>query len=401
MRNETRRIVGPDDFELGHPREGLLEYTVSWSGKGTAKGLVFLISGFGGDADPEYARKLRRHMVDVHGLVAVSVRYHCSRSRPEVGASVRIDAREQILLAGLAAMHGRPVSNPNDIGELAAKLAGLPEVMAYGEIVPGGGEYQNFGVLQAMDHLAVLGDLLARGPAFDRQRIIAFGSSHGGYIAHLMAKLAPSTFAAVIDNSAYAQPPIHYLGAGRGAEYTCSVGGTLQLHCRTLSGWSFDERGAPNFYGRDNDVLRDAAHPPHLEAMRAAAQGDPTQYLMVISAEDHISPPEAKRRQAAALRQAGFDARLELIGPDQIDGVVFKAPVHGLGASLRGLFDRMAPLIAEGERRLDVEAGSEVVYRCVDRAYRFVHGGREPWVRGEMFDLYPLAEPAVPAAAAA
>ena len=388
MHTEVREIEAPQDFELGRPRAAPLRYTVSWPRKGAPKGLVFIIPGFGGDVDPQYGTALRRTLVEAHDVAAVHVRYHCFESRPATGAAITLDAQQHLFLVGLAAVHGLQVKDYNDLGELTAKLQTVGSFPVDARLVPGGGEHQNFGVLQAMDHLAVLGDLLARGPGFDVSRVVAFGSSHGGYIAHMIAKLAPGTLAAVVDNSAYVEPPMDYLGLGAAGECVAAMGGA-QLRCRVDSAWTFDAREAPNFYDRDRDLIRHTGFLPHLEVLRAAAPGAGPRFLMVNSTADTVSPPAAKSRQAAAMQAAGLRARLDLIGPDQIDGRVFKAPGHGLDASLKKLFARMAPDIDSSAGRLDCATGAVVTYPCVEKAYRFVHSDRAPYVRGETFDLYP------------
>ena len=398
MHTEAREIEGPDDFELARPRTGPLRYTVSWPRKGEPKGLVFIIPGFGGDVDPQYGTALRRTIVEAHDVVAVHVRYHCFESRPATGARITIDPHEHVFLAGVAAVNGLHVSNFNDLGELTSKLEKVGSFPVDAQLVPGQGEYQNFGVLQAMDHLAVLGDLLRRGPGFDVRKVVAFGSSHGGYIAQMIAKLAPSTLAAVIDNSAYVEPPMDYMGLGATGECVAAMGGA-HLRCRVTSGWTFDSREAANFYDRDSDLIRHTGFAPHLHALRQAARGDGPRFLMVNGVQDTISDPNTKSRQAAAMRAAGLHARLDLIGAEQIDGRVFKSPVHGLDASLKKLFARMAPEITPSAGELDCVNGRTVSYPCVERGYRFVHSDEAPYVRGERFELYPASEAAERAAA--
>jgi pimeloyl-ACP methyl ester carboxylesterase len=388
MKSETRSIEGAADFELGVPRSRPLSYTVSTPDEGKPKGLVFVIPGFGGDTGAGYGEALRRHICDIHGFAAVSVAYHCIEARPENGAGLNIPPREHFMLAGVAAQHGVKVANYGDINALtvALKVLNTP-IDTYAEILPGGGEYQNFGIVQAMDHLAVLADLVAKGPAFDKTQVIALGSSHGGYIAQLMAKIAPGSLSLVIDNSSYTQPPMNYMGMSREGELRIPFAGVM-LVGRVKNGWTLDDRELANFYSRDADLIRDAGHPPHLAVQHSAAMGEGPRLYMVNAAEDAISPPAMKRRQAAAMRAAGFDVRLEIIDRPQLDGRVFKALVHGLDASLKGLFDRALPLARPGSGTLDCEAATIVDYPCVDRAYRFTHTAAG--VVGETYELYPM-----------
>ena len=67
---------------------------------------------------------------------------------------------------------------------------------------PPNGEYQNFGVMSAID---VINALLYVKKEFRLQKLpcVLVGSSHGAYIANLAAKIAPWAIAGVMDNAAW------------------------------------------------------------------------------------------------------------------------------------------------------------------------------------------------------
>lgn len=384
MRTVRREIEGPFDFELERSRPSPLEYTASFPA-GPALGLVFVIPGFGGDTNDGYAEALRRHIVTKHEMAAVSVQYHCFGARPETGGRIQVDDRDRLMLLGLAHFAKTSLGDPNDVNDVARRLAQTGITARVGATIhPARDEYQNFGVVQAMDHLAVLGDLLEQGAEFDTGRIVALGSSHGGYIAHLIAKIAPRTLAMVIDNSSYTQPPMEYLGQPASADFIAPLAGDVMAFCRTKSGWTTDNRQAPDFYSRDRDLMRDVAYPPHLAATRAEAGEDATIFRMVNAATDRISPPHMKQRQVAALQALGFDGQLSLIEEEHLDGAVFKQLVHGLDASLAGLFDMAIPELQSRSGPHDGALGVSVAYECVDSIYRFTHNPTAPFIRGEV-----------------
>lgn len=388
MRTIQRDIDGPLDFELQRPRDAQVSYIADLP-DGPAQGLAFLIPGFGADTGSDYAQALRRHVVERHGLAAVSVRYHCHGARPANGAAVTLDPRDGLFLIGLAAANGVELGDPRDVMDVTRRLsaAGV-ECQLRATLEPARGEYQNFGIVQAMDHLAVLGDLIDQGAEFDRSRILALGSSHGGYIAHMIAKIAPRTLGLVIDNSSYVQPPMEYLGRPTSIEYAETIAPGVTLYCRVRSGWSHDNRQAADFYDRDRDLIRDLGYPPHLAAARAAGGPSATIYRMTNATIDDISPPQTKARQAAAHRATGFDSQLAVIGEAELDGRVFKRLVHGLDASLAGLFDMGVPALQPREGPLDLEAQSVVEYECVDSTYRFTHLAAAPYIRGEVVSRF-------------
>ena len=70
--------------------------------------------------------------------------------------------------------------------------------------------YHSFGFLPAVDNLSMVGHILREYP-INRKRLIAFGTSYGGYIANLMGKYAPQTFSAIIDNSGFVRTHMMYL----------------------------------------------------------------------------------------------------------------------------------------------------------------------------------------------
>lgn len=395
----TREIDGAADFELGHPRTRPLQYDISWPDEGEAPGVVLVIAGFGDDTANGYSQALRRHIVETTGMGAVSVRYHAFNARLQNGASFSMAPRELAYMVGEAMMSKAPVRDYTDFRSIAHGLSKVkPDAAPRIIVEPADGEQQNFGVIQALDHLCVIGDLLENAPTFDRSRIVALGSSHGGYIAHLMAKFAPNTLAAIIDNSSYAQPPMCYLQLGDTAEVFHTFS-DLIFEGQVRSVWSVDRREAANFYSRDRDLIRDLRFLPHVQAMRDATTDQGTQFFMVNAADDQISPCRVKQRQQAVLARAGFDADLQVVGPGDIDGELFKAYAHGLGCSLKRLFDRYIDQVRPREVAPDAVLGSTIAYDGVDSGYRFRHRATAPYVEAEVYELYG-DEPLAAAAAA-
>jgi hypothetical protein len=390
MRQETVTIEAPRDFELDRDRGCPITYTVTWPDALPAPGLVLVIGGCGGEGETSEgkSRNTREFITADCGMATVSVDYHCIQTRAWNGGSINIEAHDHYALIGMAAVAGLPVENAQDIGALARVLSESGQaVSAHARIKPGRGEDQNFGVLQAMDHLAVLGHLIAQGAPFDRTQIFALGGSHGGYIAHLIAKLAPGVLAGIVDNSAYVQPPISYLGMGTRAEYIGNYNG-LNLICQVESAWSHNHRQDRNFYDRNRDLIRDTGHPPHLKIMAQAAEGAALAISMVNCAADELISAGEKQRQADFLNAAGVTTRLQIVGPEDIDGVLFREYVHSLGLSHKRLFTRDVAWLREAGARGTGRWGGSVEYPCVDTGYRFGLLDQAPYVTGEVFDLF-------------
>jgi hypothetical protein len=390
MRQETVTIEGPRDFELDRERSHPLVYTITWPDALPASGLVLVIGGCGGEGETSKgkSRNTREYIAANCGLAAVSVDYHCIQTRSWNGGAINIDAREHYALIGMATAARLPVADVMDIDLLAHALGQSgQQVTAYAKIKPGRGEYQNFGVLQAMDHLAVVGHLIAQGAPFDPTQIFALGGSHGAYIAHLVAKIAPGVLAGIVDNSGYTQPPISYLGIGTRAEYLHNHNGVV-LICHVEGAWSYNHRRDHNFYDRNRDLIRDVAYPPHLQIMVRAAAGSAMAVAMVNCAVDELVPPDEKQRQADLLNAVGVSAKLQIIHPEDIDGVLFKKFVHSLDLSFKRLFVRDIAWLRKAGARGSGRWGGSVEYPCVDTGYRFGLSGAAPYVAGEVFDLF-------------
>ncbi|MEM6856030.1 MAG: DUF2920 family protein, partial [Planctomycetota bacterium] len=215
----------------------------------------------------------------------------------------------------------------------------------------------NLGLPQALDHLVALHDLRERHP-FDPANVIALGSSHGGYLAGLIHKLAPNTLRAVFDNSGYADPPHRYIDsrtANAGPDFFENHSATFRFAYYVDSAWSF-EPNAPNHYHDDAHALRDLAHAAHLDACLKAADR-PTIFRAVHAPNDSVAPTELKQQYMTALESRGLDATLQIFRDADVDGRYVKSLEHGLGLSLRTFFQTQLetlPPLTPGHRN-DVE----------------------------------------------
>jgi len=366
LREWSRAVKGADDIELGILRSSPLIYHCTAPAVGRSSGLVFVIPGFGEDAAGAYQQSLRAYLADKYDLLAVTVEYHCSQSRLSNGAVFNLSADEYEGLRKLCARHHVYIKRPEDVKQALAQLNIPYELDVH--IAPGNGDYQNFGVMQALDHLLVLQDIRKDDSvSFDHTNIIAFGSSHGGYIAHLLAKFAPNTIHAVIDNSSYTNANFVYLTAP-------SYFGRMKITCHLVTHWNFADPNSLFYFSPGCRAIRDTSSKPQIDTMRMAAQY-PCQYRMAHSVFDDLEPIAKKREQAQWLKDAGFDAVLREFAEGDVDGEMIKSLGHGMDASLRAMFDYFYPTIVPApERRSDSALGSSVAYLCDNLIFAFEHG---------------------------
>eukprot|EP00439_Symbiodinium_sp_Y106_P089376 s1_g1912.t1 len=371
-------IAGQPDIELGLERTRPVTVIAEVPDTDNADGLVFVIPGMGGEKDADYSAMLRRYIAAKYNLIAVSVDAHCNTCRParstefgEVGLDFDnesiLDALGRYLVSG-EKINGS-VETYADI--LQTLRSAAPKQFAIKTILsPPDGQYQNFGVLAALDHLCALNALIDSEFSFDTSNVLSVGSSHGGYIAHMMHKFAPNSFNGIIDASAYTETATAFID-GSWKEANISDGNLIYT-CSTRQEWQFNKPGLPTFFGPDRSLIRDTAYDVHMQAVSARADRK-CQFRMIHSTHDAVSSPELKQRQAETLCALGFDAVLDMVGEDQLDGKFIKSADHGMGIALNLLFDRYYPTIERRAGPTDRELGTELVFNGPRYTYRIAH----------------------------
>lgn len=377
----AKELKGTDDFELGIKRDSPLRYTLDLPDNGKAKGLVLVIPGFGADCSDEYQFKLRQHIVEKYNWAAASVYYHAIAIRPQSGGAIVIEQEDiQVLRQALLKrkLQVLPELEPNLLALAKVLVASGEKEAIPCSIISPNGDYQNFGVMQAIDHLLVLGEILDF-IADPELPVVAFGSSHGGYLANLMAKFAPNTFAAVLDNSSYVTPPLNYI-IGRQVgmpEYTHQLPqypGIL-FRCFSRNRWAL-QRNLPNFFSRDRMGIRSFSETLQLDAM--AKYGNcKAQYRFIHSSRDgNIAPFEEKKRYSDLLRKMGFDVVLKVVSEKDVDGTLVKNLDHGMGLSLKKMFEYFFPTITPTRSVNDFQLQSKIVYEGFLTNYIFEFSGK-------------------------
>lgn len=401
--HQTHRLTGSPDIELKTPRTTLLHYRLALPegavpGEATDKplpGLVVMIPGFGADNDASYVQSFGGWVADTFGFGCVTVGYHAYGCRPSNGAQKRFTQQDADRLVGYCQEHGVVVEPGDGSGSLIEKLHKACQAKADAGRASGmitltcglsalNGERQNFGLMQALDHLHVLADLRAK-LSYDKRNVLAIGSSHGGYLAQLIAKLAPNTLRAVFDNAGYAAPPPRYIN-GREAnlpDYIERYSELLQVYFFLDSMWSLDSSSG-RFFHADARAVRRLNEPDHLEIMVETASRR-TRYRCVHGPADPIAPTGEKEAYCQSLAGMGFDVSYRCMGPGDVDGRYVKSLDHGCGLSLRGFFERSyASLPESGLSRDAARYGGDdfdrqtvLLYPGPERTYRFafVSGG--------------------------
>lgn len=362
IREWSKSIRGADDFELGIPRTTPLIYHCTAPETGPAKGLVFLIPDFNDDADGNEFIALRRHLALEYGLLAVTVEYHCYRSRLKDGAQFVLSDDEFRNLSSLCASHGIALLDRN---ALIAALKQLPVAYEFEfRVAPTGSDYQNLGVMQALDHLAVLNDIQNEpdGITADCSNVIAMGVGYGGYLGNLIAKFAPNALRSVFACDAYTLPPSSFLfgaqpgdSAGSTPPYYYHIGKT-RIFPIINTRWS-DDINTPNSYSVARQAIRNTAIGSHLATMKLAARNSFHFRIGVTN----TCPDDIARNIGShldLLRAAGFDVEVD-------------KTLHSGSNTLREMFESFYPSLPlpPTSRKQD----SSVAYLSGNLLYCFDH----------------------------
>lgn len=180
-------------------------------------------------------------------------------------------------------------------------------------------EPYDFGYLQALDALRalhfVLHDLQTAGVEFDSRRIFAAGGSGGGNVALMCNKLAPRTFACVVDLSGMVK-------LSDDMAFNLPGGSTLN------AGYSRDPKSS-GFLSADAARLRFVGDPEHLQSMQKLGGG--CKVVVVHGVDDTSCPVEETREMVRNMQAAGIDVEPHFIDKSKIDGKLFTDAGHKLG----------------------------------------------------------------------
>ena len=367
------------DVELGLPRKELHYYITSPDKVINADtGLIMSISGYVDTADSAYQReKLRPYLADEYNCVVVGVNYH-GIDRTQISLSTLNTDR-------FCEIYGYSPSifkdkNGKEI-PISDKLMAMYTALSQKNIrhldrmcvpcfLPV--EYSSFGFLPAIDNLQVLGHVLKKYEV-NPKKIIAFGSSYGGYIALLMGKYAPNTFSVIIDNSGFSRAKIAemlphelamrlYTFSGlRIGETELAIEGTLDYP------WTMVDETSPYYLSDSHRSIRSLLEEGHLVPSE-------TRYFIFHSIQDTVAPISEKDKVVDILRRFNR-VHYKKVSPSDIDGKLFKNMEHGMEASLRELFNFSAEQdtgdLAKTKAYTDFSLESVNAFHCGNRKYTF------------------------------
>ena len=400
--NERHEISSCDDFELGIKRSSLLEFHLAYDDSKEAKALLVIISGFGEDSDSSYRTHLMQAMAEAYDVACISVDYHCIGNRPQLGAKFGLDDIDRAILIRELAKIG--ITLPIDLkivdnyDKTCVLLKSLNEEITIRKesgvlpddfildismtMLPTKNEYQNFGVMQAMDVLnAVLyTKKYINNAKFEHLPVIMVGSSHGGYLAHMCAKIAPWLVDGVIDNSSYAIFLWKLIGFGKEIDFArffgCGTGNlyeNLNLYFCDKTYWTLDDK-SPYYFSDAREEIRNILNLDHLNVQSSYKKPIYVSYHCINDTE--VASAKDKTELYEALKKLNFDATLHMIKDEsEVDGKFIKSLTHGMGMSYKLLLQRELPgvmkkILSKKDKKDEINEKC-IEYKCGDLLYKF------------------------------
>ncbi len=337
--SEKITFASNNDFEFGlGDKKRNCTYTIFNPLKN--KGLVVYIPGFGDDLG-EYSNVFSKKIAKRYNLSSMVVDYFCIHSRPAVGAEIIAEIEDVQEVNKIIIKKGRQPSGDwtKDLDLLAQLCAQTKhKVTLKTSIVPTKGEYQNFGLLPALDIFNAIRDAVKRY-GLNQNNIILIGSSYGGYIANMVTKIAPGYIRAVMDNSSWAEPKLNYI-AGRelnDPEYVVPVTAWVTLHSYVKSPWTLAS-GLPNSFTGQHYQIRNFDMGQLIQI--ANQGGRTTTYIFVHAENDTIASSKTKIAMAQNMVEINMIVKMTVYDKNDVDGVFVKNLDHGMSLSMLTFFER-------------------------------------------------------------
>ncbi|HDZ5028953.1 TPA: DUF2920 family protein [Campylobacter jejuni] len=387
--NQTFEIDSCDDVELGIKRTSKLEYRISYDDEKDIKAIVFIIRGYGANANIYFLDSYRNYMAKNFDVVTVNVFYHCFCQRysdVEKYSAFTMFTKEDLLnlsqvLLEIGINVNVNLENANQCYELLnqnitalksqGKLAQNYQAKFTSTFIPPNGDYQNFGIMPAIDHINALKDLVKRFPKFADLPKIYGGGSYGGYLSLLIAKIAPWYVDGVIDNSGSALPPLIYIlerEMKNGCNYVFNDPNT-SIECFLKTHWTRKEN-SPYFFANENYIIRSLLNKDHL--ILQSQKNKNIIYTSYHSDKDPLTPANFKEQTMQILKVLGYDVTLNLIDESKIDGKFIKNLDHGCGIPDKALFRKELPIMLEKlQGRKSFMQENSISYPCGNKVFMF------------------------------
>ncbi|MCW1323142.1 DUF2920 family protein [Campylobacter jejuni] len=387
--NQTFEIDSCDDVELGIKRTSKLEYRISYDDEKDIKAIVFIVGGFGANANISFLDFDREYIAKKFDVVVAHVFYHCFCARKSIDQKYNPklipnkDDLERVNSILRNINLGHLLANEDNFEQIIPfieqrageiKQAGLVDesqkIELFCDFIPPNGDYQNYGIMAAIDHINALKDLVKRFPKFaDLPKI--YGGSYGGYLSLLIAKIAPWYVDGVIDNSGVCLPFFAcILGREMNQGEFYFEESSLRLYCFVYKYWTRNINSS-YYFGDENYLIRAILNSNHLK-IQANIDSDIV-FLSYHSLQDTRASAQNKIELYKCYQELGYDTTLHLIKDESdVDGRFIKSLEHGLRMTDKALFRKELPSMLEKlQGRKSFMQENSISYPCGNKVFTF------------------------------
>ena len=180
-------------------------------------GVLLLIAGFGGNANSNIYKKMRRELANTYNLVTIQCDYF--------GWEFMQSSLETICIPNKLIEQLENYMDPIDYKKLyekmkdrqitiqelvECKITNVISAALSANIKETGDNFNDMSYMQALDNitatLVVLNKLLTDGYKVNTNKIIINGNSQGAYLAYLCNRMCPNLYTHILDNSAWDYP---------------------------------------------------------------------------------------------------------------------------------------------------------------------------------------------------
>ncbi|EOD9784315.1 DUF2920 family protein, partial [Campylobacter jejuni] len=355
------------------------------------KAIVFVIGGYGANANIYFLDSYRNYIAKNFDVATINVFYHCfcqRRSDVEKYSAYKYFQEEDIeniknLLNQFHFSYGE-INNDNALFlanslvkhvenlKMQNKLDHNFKLNFTSTFIPPNGDYQNFGIMAAIDHINALKDLVKCFPKFADLPKIYGGGSYGGYLALLIAKIAPWYVDGVIDNSGTVLPLLECIigkDLSRPEFFFSDLNKLVGMFIKTY--WTREDERLSYFFTNENYMIRSLLNSSHL-----TIQASVNKNIILVSyhsLKDPFNTAKDKQTLFLAYKELGYDATLHLIKDEsEIDGRFIKDLNHGMRITDKALFRKELPLMLEKlQGRKSFMQENSISYPCGNKVFTF------------------------------
>lgn len=410
IQTQIYEIAGCDDAELEIKSDRKLKFRLTYDDSKEIKALINIIAGTNEDSDDRYIENLANTLAKELDIAVINVEYFGLRNNFPY-AKLTLDEIDRLILKTVCKTIGFELPNDFDSDsfddvrlsqlitkdlykfieqqKLNGKLGSTYKLPVHVTLAPPNDQYQNFGIMQAIDIINASLHIKANPPFKLHSNDLAMifvGSSHGGYLASLCSKIAPWAVDGVIDNSGWNLSTEIFDNKSWGDSAFCTIGFgkeidytkyhranksdehiNLCLSDKTM--WTSDE-SSDRYFSRSRYEIRDLRNLKHMPVWAKSKKGI---FKAYHSTKDMVTLINPKMRFYESLQAFNFDATIELISHEsQIDGEFIKDLHHGMGMDISQLVLKNYEWIMQKiAKRPNSKRAKSIEYETTEWIYKF------------------------------